>query len=459
VQTVHNQDTSAHFQDTTLTPSPSTLYPYFPPLLSNPCPISWNRSPSSLHIFKLFACLPLGTLLLIHRHSILTKAKTCKHQTPLKNRHRSSKSRALVGGYSNTSKMPCRAWSIPASTCHTGSRLAQIKGTVCEDCYALKNFYAMPNVQTTLHKRLATAADLQQWAANHIKLIPLVETSGYFRWFDSGDLQSIAMLDAIATIARALPFIKFWLPTKEHAFVAAWIRQGNVVPPNARRKPPATLPPPPSMKLLLLTLALALTTPAHGPKLRRFTVSAYCHCRVCTRRGDGITASGVRVREGTTIAAPRSIPFGTRIHIPGAGWRTVQDRLSPPLRPPPRFVFHLSQASPSMGHQNSNLHHPMTTRIHKPSPAERKIHSLVVQAHRRLPLLYPCAHCNRPNRLNLRCALQPSQLTQTIPRRPPLRRLHHHQLTISNHEHIRFRQINHPAHVRSSPLRHLFADK
>jgi 3D (Asp-Asp-Asp) domain-containing protein len=95
---------------------------------------------------------------------------------------------------------------------------------------------------------------------------------------------------------------------------------------NAPNRPAAT---PSSMKLLLLTaLALALTTPAHGPKLRRFTVTAYCHCRVCTHRGDGITASGVRVREGTTIAAPRSIPFGTRIHMPGAGWRTVQDRLS-----------------------------------------------------------------------------------------------------------------------------------
>jgi 3D (Asp-Asp-Asp) domain-containing protein len=84
------------------------------------------------------------------------------------------------------------------------------------------------------------------------------------------------------------------------------------------------------MKLpLLLTVALALTTQGHAPKLRHFTVSAYCHCSpICTRRGDGITASGARVREGITIAAPRSIPFGTRIHIPGAGWRTVQDRLS-----------------------------------------------------------------------------------------------------------------------------------
>jgi hypothetical protein len=147
--------------------------------------------------------------------------------------------------------------------------------------------------------------------------------------------------------------------------------------------------------LLLLALALALTTQGHGPKLRRFTVTAYCHCRVCTHRGDGITASGIRVREGITIAAPRSIPFGTRIWVPGAGWRTVQDRL-PPLRPPPRFVFHISQASPSMGHQNSNLHNPMTTRIHKPSPAERKVHSLVVQAHRRIPLLYPCPTATAP---------------------------------------------------------------
>ena len=81
--------------------------------------------------------------------------------------------------------------------------------------------------------------------------------------------------------------------------------------------------------LALIALALALTAQGHpAPQQRRFEVSAYCHCKVCTKRGDGITASGARVRQGTTIAAPRSIPFGTRIHIPGVGWRTVQDRLS-----------------------------------------------------------------------------------------------------------------------------------
>ena len=143
-----------------------------------------------------------------------------------------SLARALVGGYSAPSKMPCRGWSIPASTCHTGSRLAAVKGTVCADCYALKGLYRLPIVQTALAKRLSTAANLAQWTRNHIRLIPLVETSGFFRWFDSGDLQSIAMLGAIADIARALPQIRFWLPTKEHAFVKAWLARGNTVPDN-----------------------------------------------------------------------------------------------------------------------------------------------------------------------------------------------------------------------------------
>ncbi|MDA8210365.1 MAG: 3D domain-containing protein [Clostridia bacterium] len=43
--------------------------------------------------------------------------------------------------------------------------------------------------------------------------------------------------------------------------------------------------------------------------------------------GRGITASGVRARRWHTIAASRSYPFGTRIHIPALGKTfVVQDR-------------------------------------------------------------------------------------------------------------------------------------
>ena len=44
----------------------------------------------------------------------------------------------ITGGLSNPSKMPGKAYSIPASRCNVGSRLAKVKGSVCEGCYALK---------------------------------------------------------------------------------------------------------------------------------------------------------------------------------------------------------------------------------------------------------------------------------------------------------------------------------
>ncbi|QQP10720.1 hypothetical protein FJQ98_15850 [Lysinibacillus agricola] len=46
-------------------------------------------------------------------------------------------------------------------------------------------------------------------------------------------------------------------------------------------------------------------------------------------RGDkdyGLTASGTTVYEGRTAACPKSIPFGTKIHIEGFGYRVCEDR-------------------------------------------------------------------------------------------------------------------------------------
>ena len=57
--------------------------------------------------------------------------------------------------------------------------------------------------------------------------------------------------------------------------------------------------------------------------------TAYCACTICCGpKADGITASGAKPVQGVTVAASRSIPFGTRIHIEGVGWRTVQDRMA-----------------------------------------------------------------------------------------------------------------------------------
>ncbi len=54
----------------------------------------------------------------------------------------------------------------------------------------------------------------------------------YHRWFDSGDLQSVAMLKAICGVAERTPDIKHWLPTREAKIVKDYLNSGGVVPTN-----------------------------------------------------------------------------------------------------------------------------------------------------------------------------------------------------------------------------------
>ncbi len=57
-----------------------------------------------------------------------------------------------------------------------------------------------------------------------------------------------------------------------------------------------------------------------------YQVSAYCHCAVCCGEAGMPTASGKMPMVGRTVAAPRSIPFGTRLEIQDLGSRMVEDR-------------------------------------------------------------------------------------------------------------------------------------
>lgn len=82
-----------------------------------------------------------------------------------------------------------------------------------------------------------------------------------------------------------------------------------------------------TLKPLLILLALATWAQAAGTV---FTVTAYCPCRKCCGRwSGGPTASGRMPVAGVTIAAPRRIPLGTRLHLEGLGVRRVDDRLAP----------------------------------------------------------------------------------------------------------------------------------
>lgn len=54
-------------------------------------------------------------------------------------------------------------------------------------------------------------------------------------------------------------------------------------------------------------------------------LTAYCACRLCCGEATGLAADGRLITIGA-VAAPRHIPFGTRVHIPGLGTRVVRDR-------------------------------------------------------------------------------------------------------------------------------------
>lgn len=135
-----------------------------------------------------------------------------------------------INGFSKPSKMPCHSWSIPAKDCKTGSKLVQVSGSICEDCYALSGFYRMGNVKSCLEKRLQSLSD-PNWEEAMTIAISGSEGSGFFRWFDSGDIQSLAHLKQIAQIAKNLPSIKFWLPTKEYGIVQDFLKE-NELPEN-----------------------------------------------------------------------------------------------------------------------------------------------------------------------------------------------------------------------------------
>jgi hypothetical protein len=47
----------------------------------------------------------------------------------------------------------------------------------------------------------------------------------YFRWHDSGDIQSIEHLEKIADVAKRTPNCMHWLPTSEYGIVAAFTAQ------------------------------------------------------------------------------------------------------------------------------------------------------------------------------------------------------------------------------------------
>jgi len=137
---------------------------------------------------------------------------------------------AICGSLSNPSKMPGHGYALPAYRCRIGRLLQLIPKAICHYCYALRGRYLFPVVRAAMEKRFSSLSD-PRWAD---AISTLIYRSGdrYFRWHDSGDLQSIEHLRKIVAVCKNLPRVKFWLPTREYQTVEAYRRMGGRIPSN-----------------------------------------------------------------------------------------------------------------------------------------------------------------------------------------------------------------------------------
>jgi hypothetical protein len=131
---------------------------------------------------------------------------------------------------SKPGKMPVHSTSLPAKDCRVGSRLAKVAGSTCHGCYALKGNYRFGNVKRAMQKRLDGITH-PLWVD---AMVWLIDDAGedYFRWHDSGDIQSLDHLVKIVDVCKRTPNVQHWLPSRENRVVTLFQRLYGQFPPN-----------------------------------------------------------------------------------------------------------------------------------------------------------------------------------------------------------------------------------
>jgi hypothetical protein len=134
--------------------------------------------------------------------------------------------RQITGGLSKPSKMPGPAHNLPAWNCITGAKLQAVKNSVCAGCYAMKGRYRFKNVRAALDRRLQALTD-PRWVN---AMVTLITGEKWFRWHDSGDIQSPEHLKNIFEVCNRTPETRHWMPTREVKFLT--LMDPDVVPKN-----------------------------------------------------------------------------------------------------------------------------------------------------------------------------------------------------------------------------------
>lgn len=135
---------------------------------------------------------------------------------------------------SKTSKLDgILSWSLQALDTCQGSIDPKTGGLVpaCQGCYATTGNYRFSNVKAPreFNKEDWKRAD---WVSD---MVQALDSSRYFRWFDSGDMYSLELAEKIYQVMKLTPWVKHWLPTRMHKFtkydsvINAMMKLDNVV--------------------------------------------------------------------------------------------------------------------------------------------------------------------------------------------------------------------------------------
>ena len=117
---------------------------------------------------------------------------------------------------SRTSKLDgILSWSLQAlETCPGSIGADGALVPACSGCYATTGHYMMPNVK---EPRAENRDDWQRdsWVDD---MVSALDSSRYFRWFDSGDMYSVALAEKMLQVMTLTPWVKHWLPTRMAKF-------------------------------------------------------------------------------------------------------------------------------------------------------------------------------------------------------------------------------------------------
>lgn len=117
---------------------------------------------------------------------------------------------------SKTSKLDgIMSWSLQAlETCPGSKNKDGSLVDACSGCYATTGNYRFKNVKAP---REFNKKDWKReaWVS---EMVQALDSSRYFRWFDSGDVYDIQLAEKILQVMALTPWVKHWIPTRMEKF-------------------------------------------------------------------------------------------------------------------------------------------------------------------------------------------------------------------------------------------------